>query len=170
MRVKEEKTINQRNYHANGPGDWGTLIKLKEVQKNMVDWLFYETHRAVLLFCFLGVIQYELSGLIIIWNRRHVRQSSVRAAGKPDILFWYYLPTTVGYEHQGILVDKNDRTVATEIIGITQPPIPRNKNIFDLLECYVYLNNIAVDSSAESALDVYVKLIIGFLHDDRIVF
>ena len=126
-----------------------------------------ETHRAVLLFCFLGVIQYELSGLIIIWNRRHVRQSS---AGKPDILFWYYLPTTVGYEHQGILVDKNDRTVATEIIGITQPPIPRNKNIFDLLECYVYLNNIAVDSSAESALDVYVKLIIGFLHDDRIVF
>ena len=63
----------------------------------------------------------------------------------------------------------NNITVATEIIGITQPPIHRNKDIFDFLECYVYLNNLAVGSSAKSALDVYVKLI-GFLHDDGIVF
>ena len=56
-----------------------------------------ETHREVLLFCFLPVIQYELNELIIMWNRRHVRQSSVGPAGKPDILF--YLPTTVGFEH-----------------------------------------------------------------------
>ena len=126
-----------------------------------------EPYTEVLLFCFLPVNQYELNGLIIMWNRRHVRQSSVGPAGKPDILF--YLPTTVGYEHQGIPVDKNDITVAAEIIGITQPPIHRNKDIFDLLECYVYLNNLAIGSSAESALDVYVKLI-GFLPDDGIVF
>ena len=126
-----------------------------------------ETHREVLLFYFLPVIQYELNGLIIMWNRRHVRQSSVGPAGNPDILF--YLPTTVGYEHQGIPVDKDDISVASEIIGITQPPVHRNKDIFDLLECYVYLNNLAVGSSAESALDVYVKLI-GLLHDDGIVF
>ena len=50
-----------------------------------------------------------------MWNRRHVQQSSVGPAGKPNILL--YLPTTVGYEHQGIPVDKNDITVATEIIG-----------------------------------------------------
>ena len=60
-------------------------------------------------------------------------------------------------------------SVATEIIEITQPPVDKNKDIFDLLECYVYLNNIAVGSSAESALDVYVKLI-GFLHDGGIMF
>ena len=126
-----------------------------------------ETHREVLLFCFLPVIQYELNGLIIMWNRMHVRQSSVGPAGKPDILF--YLPITVGYEHQGIAVDKNEIAVATEIIGITQPPVHRNKDIFDLLKCYVYLNNLAVSSSAESALDAYEKLI-GFLYDDGIVF
>ena len=56
-----------------------------------------EKHKDVLLFCFLPVIQYELNGLIIMWKRRHVRQSSVRPAGKPDILI--YLPTTVGFEH-----------------------------------------------------------------------
>ena len=56
-----------------------------------------ETHREVLLFCFLPVIQHQLNGLIIMWNRRHVRHSSVGPAGKPDILF--YLPTTVGFEH-----------------------------------------------------------------------
>ena len=89
-----------------------------------------EIHREVLLFCFLPVIQYESNGIIIMWNRMHVRQSSVGPAGKPDILF--YLPITSGYEHQGIAVDKNEITVATEIIGITQPPHHRNKDIFDL--------------------------------------
>ena len=126
-----------------------------------------ETHREVLLFCFLPVIQYELNGLIIMWNRRHVRQSSVGPAGKPDILF--YLPTIVGFEHQGIPIEKDDISVATEIIGITQPPAHRNKDIFDLVECYVYLNNLIVGSSVESALGVYVKLI-GLLHGDEIVF
>ena len=61
-------------------------------------------HREVLLFCFLPVIRSELNGLIIMWNRRHIQQSSVGPAGKPDIFF--YLPTTVGYEHQGISVNK----------------------------------------------------------------
>ena len=74
-----------------------------------------------------------------MWNRRHVRQLSVGPVGKPDILF--YFPTTVGYEHQSIPVGKDDISVVTEIIGITQPPAHRNKDIFDLLECYVYLNN-----------------------------
>ena len=69
-----------------------------------------EIHREVLLFCFLPVIQYELNGLIIMWNRRHVRQSSVGPAGKPGILF--YLPTTVGFEHQSIPVDKDDRDIS----------------------------------------------------------
>ena len=74
-----------------------------------------------------------------MWNRRHVRQSSVGPVGKPDILF--YFPTTVGYEHSGIPVGKDYISLATEIIGINQPPAHRNKDIFDLLECYVYLNN-----------------------------
>ena len=50
-----------------------------------------------------------------MWKRRHVQQSSVGQAGKPDILF--YLPTTIGFEHQGIPVDKDGISVATEIIG-----------------------------------------------------
>ena len=81
----------------------------------------------------------------------------------------FYLPTTVGFENQRIPIDKDGISVATEITGITQSPVHRKKDIFDLLECHVYLNNLAVGSSAESALDVYVKLI-GFLHDDGIVF
>ena len=44
-----------------------------------------EKHKDVLLFCFLPVIQYELNGLTIMWNRRHLLQSSVGPAGKPDI-------------------------------------------------------------------------------------
>ena len=52
-----------------------------------------------------------------MWKRRHVQQSSVGQAGKPDILF--YLPTTIGFEHQGIPVDKDGISVATKIIGIT---------------------------------------------------
>ena len=99
------------------------------------------------------------------WTNSYVEQKQC-SAEKPDILL--YLPTTVGYEHQGIPVDKYDISVATEIIGITQLPLYRNIDIFDLLECYGYLNNLAVGSSAESALDICVKLI-GFLHDDEFV-
>ena len=101
-----------------------------------------------------------------MWNRRHVPQPSFGPVGKPDILF--YLPTTVGYEHEGKPVDKDDISVVTEIIGIAHPRVHRNKDIFDLLEFYVYFNKLATDSSAKSALDVYVKLI-GFLHDEGIV-
>ena len=77
---------------------------------NMEKESFYngnlETHREVLLFYFLPVIQHELNGLGIMWNRRHVRQCSVGPAGKLDILF--YLPTNVDYESKGIPVDKDD--------------------------------------------------------------
>ena len=38
-----------------------------------------------------------------------------------------------------------------------------------MLECYVYLNNLAVGRNGKSELDVYVKLI-EFLNDEWIVF
>ena len=58
---------------------------------NMEKESFYngnlEEHREVLLFYFLPVIQHELNGLGIMWNRRHVR--SVQLDQQENLIFCF---------------------------------------------------------------------------------
>jgi hypothetical protein len=126
-----------------------------------------ETHKELLLFSFLPVVQSELNHMVETWNRRQVRQSAVGPAGKPDMLF--YFPGSFGYDHQGIGVNTDDLVVAEDMLGIDSFPICRNKDLFELFDCYVHLHNLVVGSNADDALNLYISLL-GYLHDDNLIF
>ena len=121
------------------------------------------THVEVLIFIFLPIIQTELNEFARTWNSRNVRQSSSAPGGKPDILFTS--PETVGFSNKGIPVDLRDLVVAENLIGISHHPIWKNKDMYELLVCYLSLNRLKQATNPEDGLDLYVKLL-SFLNND----
>ena len=79
-----------------------------------------------MLFCFLPIIQKELDEFTKIWNLSFVRQSASAPAGKPDLLF--EVLSTIGYRKQSV-------AVATNILGINDHPVYKNKEMHQLLIC-----------------------------------
>ena len=61
-----------------------------------------------------------------IWNLSFVRQSASAPAGKPDLLF--EVLSTIGYRKQSV-------AVATNILGINDHPVYKNKEMHQLLIC-----------------------------------
>ena len=59
----------------------------KSLEKGCLYKPEFDTHKGVLIFCFLSVIQNELNEFVLRWNRRTVRQSSDAPGGSPDLLF-----------------------------------------------------------------------------------
>ena len=90
-----------------------------------------ETHQECLLFCFLPIIQRELSEFATSWNLRHVRKSTSVPGGKPDLLF--AMPETIGYQQCGIPVSETDLEIARNTLGIQNHPIYKDKDLFELL-------------------------------------
>lgn len=116
-----------------------------------------ETHQECLLFCFLPIIQRELNEFYKTWNLHNVRQSSCAPGGKPDILFG--VPSVVGHRNHGIHVNDEDLDIVSEVLGIDQYPVYRNKDMHDLLICYVHINDITIAKDAEGGIDMYIKLL-----------
>ena len=86
-----------------------------------------ENYQECLLFCFLPIIQKELSEFTKSWNLRFVRQSLIVPAGKFDLLF--EVPSLIGYPKKGAAVQESDIGIATDIMGINHYPVYKNKEM-----------------------------------------
>ena len=94
-------------------------------------------------------------------------RSNVGPGGKPDLL--YAIPSTVGYNFQGIPVDQEDINVCSQVFEINHPPFWKNKALFDLFLEYMRQYNLPNGNDPETSLDNYVK-IQQLLNDDNIMF
>ena len=86
---------------------------------------------------------------------RSVRQSASAPGGKPDLLF--QVPSTIGYQQRGIKVQ--DRDIDMNTLGFNHHPVYRNKEMHELLICYVHIHKVKLARDAEAGIDMYVKLI-----------
>ena len=125
-----------------------------------------ETHKETLIFCFLPVVQKELNEVVQTWNARNVRQSSSAPGGKPEILF--NLPETIGFSKQGSQVDADTIRTAEETIGIDHHPVWINKDLHELLKCYLHIHKLSMPTNADDALELYATLL-GILGNDNFV-
>ena len=130
---------------------FSVMVKDKIIQPESI------CHQEVLIFCFMPVIQAELNEFLLIWNARNVRQSARAPGGRPDVLF--ALPSTVGFEKQGILVNENDIVIAKNILGISHHPVSVEKDLHELLVCYCAIYKLSIPCDADGALDLFIKLI-----------
>ena len=125
-----------------------------------------ETLKETLIFCFLPVVQKELNEVVQTWNARNVRQSSSAPGGKPEILF--NLPETIGFSKQGSQVDADTIITAEETIGIDHYPVWINKDLHELLKCYLHIHKLSMLTNADDALELYATLL-GILGNDNFV-
>ena len=116
----------------------------------------FDTHREVLIFCFLSVIQNELNKFVLRWNCRAVRQSSDAPGGNPDLLF--HCPP-LGFQKKGIQIGQEDINIVNEVLGIDDSPVAKNDEMHDLLKCYFKIHNLRMPTDWESALDLYADLL-----------
>ena len=86
-----------------------------------------ETHQECLLLCFLSIIQKELNEFTKTWNLRFKWQSASFPARKSDLFF--EIPSVTGHRKKGVAVQKSDIGIATDILGINQYPVYKNKEI-----------------------------------------
>lgn len=151
---------------------WSRLKKFKlswwiEFFSDMVSHHIYkpsnEFHQEALLFAFLPVIQLELNESLKVWNARNIRQSSSAPGGVPNILF--HISESIGYRNQGFQTLPEEIEVVEDLVEIQQPPISKEKDIFDLITCYVHIHNLSVSRDAESALDLFATILNLFNRD-----
>lgn len=105
----------------------------------------------------MPVIQLELNLCVKTWNSRNIRQSAQTPGGVPEILF--YMPNTVGFQLKGINVDEDQINVIENMLGIEHAPMYKNRDLWELLFCYLQIYNLDSPQDAESALDLFVRLL-----------
>ena len=86
--------------------------------------------------------------------------------GKPDMLFHvpssmriFFSLTNSGYTCQGIEVDSEDLEIADNILSIDSHPTYINKDLHDLLLCYLKIHGVIPANDADTGLEMYVKLL-----------
>ena len=145
---------------------WSRLKKFRtcwwiDFFKDMVNRCIYRprliTHQECLLFCFIPIIQGELNDFARTWNLHQVRRSANAPGGKPDLLF--NVPETVGHVQKGVEVDPRDVDIAANQLEIDHHPVFRDKDLHELLICYINIHNLEIPKDAESGLDMYVTLL-----------
>ena len=114
-------------------------------------------HKEVLLFSFMPVLQVQLNECMRLWNTRHIRQSATAPGGVPEMLF--NVPSCVGFQQQGVKIDRTDVQVAKTVLGIDHHPISKNEDLHELLICYVHLHGLEIPRDPETALSFYVNLL-----------
>ena len=88
---------------------------------------------------------------------RSARQSASAPGGKPDLLF--QVPSTIGCQQRGIKMQDRDIDIAMNTLGFNHHPVYRNKEMHELLICYVHMLKLKLARDAEAGIDMYVKLI-----------
>lgn len=93
-------------------------------------------------------------------------QSSSAPGGRPDLLF--HIPSASGYSNQGLLVDSTEISIAENVMGIDHHPVFKNKDLHDLLICYMGIHHLQAPMDAQQSLETYVQLL-GFLRNDGFI-
>ena len=140
---------------------WIDFFKLME-NMGILD-IASEIHATLLLFCFMPVVQLELEEFRRVWNLHRVRRSAEAPGGRPETLF--SMPESTGFISQGIPVSSQDLQVADTVLRIDNIPITNDEDLYELLKCYVVINDFDIPIDAEGALDLYV-LLLQCLHND----
>ena len=100
------------------------------------------------------------------WNSRNVRQSAA-AGGVPDVPF--HMPGTVGFQNQGISAERRDFDAAEDVLGVSSLSFFRNKNLYELLECYVHIHSLILPDDPESEIQFDAEILIFLQNDGFIV-
>ena len=102
----------------------------------------FDTHKEVLIFYFLSVIQNELNKLVLSCNRRRVRQSSDAPGGNPDLLF--HCPP-LAFQRKGIQIGQEDINIVKKVLGLDDSLVAINDEMHDLLKCsfQIYLRRFS---------------------------
>ena len=59
----------------------------------------------------------------------------------------------------GLTVSEEDLTISEDIVGLDHLPLHCNKNLHELLICYIHIHDIEIARDAESRLEMYIKLL-----------
>ena len=86
-----------------------------------------------------------------------MRRSAHAPGGRADILF--HIPHTVGFVHKGTSVEQQDLDIAVNQLAINHHPVYRDKDLHELLMCYVHIHSIKMARDAEDGLNMYIKLL-----------
>ena len=71
----------------------------------------------------------------------------------------FHVPSTIGYSRKGVKVRDVDIQIALDVLGIDHHPVYQNKDMHDLLICYVHIHQIEPPRDPESGLNFYVQLL-----------
>ena len=115
-------------------------------------------HGELLLFVLMPILQKELNEFLMTWNSRNVRQSAAALGGVPDVLFHMF--GTVGFQNHGIGAKKRNIDLEEDVLGVTLLPFFRNKDLYELFECYVPIHSLLLPEDPESGIQFYAELLI----------
>ena len=73
-------------------------------------------HTDLLLFVFLPIIPKELKSSCRLGTMELIRKSAEATSGVPDIFF--HIPSSVGFEKQGIYISRRDIDTAEDVLGV----------------------------------------------------
>ena len=94
----------------------------KSLEKGCLYKPEFETHKEVLIFCFLSVIQNELNEFVLRWKRWTVRQPSDAPGGNPDLLFRC---PTLGFQRKSIQKGQENINIVKEVLGLNDSPVAK---------------------------------------------
>ena len=121
------------------------------------------THREVLVFSFIPVIQAELNEFMRTWNCRNIRKSTEAPGGVPEMLF--NVPAIAGFPKKGTNFSERDIQIAEETLGIAQYPTYFDKDIYELIICYTRINKLTIARDSEEVLSFYINILECFEKD-----
>ena len=116
---------------------WSRLKKFKLSQwisffKSLEKVCFYklqfDTHKEVIIFCFLSVIQNELNKFVLKWNHQTVRQSQMHLEET------YFFTITSWISKQRYSNKSRRHNIAREVLGLDDSPVAKNEDMYDLLK------------------------------------
>ena len=124
-------------------------------------------HEELLLFAFMPILQKGLNEFLMTWNNRNVRQSTTAPGGVSDVLF--QMPGTVDFQNQGIGAERGDTDVAEDVLGVNSLSFFRNKDLYELCECYVHIHSSALPEDPENGIQFHAEVLIFLQNDGFIV-
>ena len=70
------------------------------------------------------------------------------------------MPRTVGVQNQGINAERRDIDVAEYDLDVNLLSLSRNKDLYELFECYVHIHSLTLPEDPESGIHFYADILI----------